>query len=73
MTISDLFLMTFKLLLCLHFTIELEATPKLDATRSGVVRTVVFLSIILVGLFFTFLQNCLCSVVLYYLLFYYTF
>lgn len=62
--------MTFKLLLCLHFTLELEATPKSDATRSGVVRMVVFLSIILVGLIFMFIQNCLWSVVLYYFLIY---
>lgn len=32
-------------------SLELEATPKSDATRSGEVRMVVFLFIILVGLF----------------------
>lgn len=49
---------------CLHFSLELEATPKSDATRSGVVRMVVFLSIILVGLFFMFIQNCSCFAIL---------
>lgn len=53
-----------KLLLHLHFSLELEATPKLDATRSGVVRMVVFLSTILVGLFFMFTWNCSCTAIL---------
>lgn len=45
-------------------SLELEATPKSDATRSGEVRMVVFLFIIPVGLFLSSIPNWYFSVIL---------